>query len=147
MTERSDPKSARPVADTEHQLNALVEAVTDCAIYTLDADGKVTTWNPGAERIKGYIADEIIGKDFSVFYTDADRRAGRHLAALQTAAHEGRYEADKEINRSGVGLHYRPKTWKISFTTCREHSYPVAWNVRVVSHQCGNWGFRLCRSR
>jgi PAS domain S-box-containing protein len=94
MTENIDTKSAKAITDTEHQLNALVEAVTDYAIYMMDADGKVTTWNPGAERIKGYSADEIIGKDFSVFYTDADRRAERHLAALQTAAREGRYEAE-----------------------------------------------------
>jgi PAS domain S-box-containing protein len=94
MTENIDTKSAKAITDTEHQLNVLVEAVTDYAIYMMDADGKVTTWNPGAERIKGYSADEIIGKDFSVFYTDADRRAERHLAALQTAAREGRYEAE-----------------------------------------------------
>src|SRR5437764_798596 len=53
MIEKSDPKFARAVADAEHQLNTLVEAVTDYAIYMMDADGKVTTWNPGAERIKG----------------------------------------------------------------------------------------------
>lgn len=94
MTERNDPMSARALEDTEHQLNALVDAVTDYAIYMMDADGKVTTWNPGAERIKGYSADELIGENFSVFYTDADRRAERHLAALQTAAREGRYEAE-----------------------------------------------------
>jgi PAS domain S-box-containing protein len=94
MTERNDPMSARALEDTEHQLNALVDAVTDYAIYMIDAHGKVTTWNPGAERIKGYSADEIIGENFSVFYTDADRRAERHLAALQTAAREGRYEAE-----------------------------------------------------
>src|ERR1700758_883790 len=94
MTENIDTKSAKAITDTEHQLNVPVEAVTDYAIYMMDADGKVTTWNPGAERIKGYSADEIIGKDFSVFYTDADRRAERHLAALQTAAREGRYEAE-----------------------------------------------------
>jgi PAS domain S-box-containing protein len=94
MTQRNGPKSAKTITDTEHQLNALVEAVTDYAIYMLDADGKVATWNFGAERIKGYSADEIIGKDFSVFYTDADRRAGQHTAALETAAREGRYEAE-----------------------------------------------------
>src|SRR6201981_2225810 len=94
MTDSNDAKSARAIADIEHQLNALVEAVTDYAIYTLDADGKVATWNAGAERIKGYSADEIMGRDFSVFYTDTDRRAERHLAAIQTAAREGRYEAE-----------------------------------------------------
>jgi PAS domain S-box-containing protein len=94
MTENIGTKSGKAITDTEHQLNALVEAVTDYAIYMLDADGKVTTWNVGAERIKGYNADEIIGNNFSVFYTDADRRAGKHLVALETAAREGRYEAE-----------------------------------------------------
>src|ERR1700730_7581158 len=94
MTKNIGTKPAKAITDTEHQLNALVEAVTDYAIYMMDADGKVTTWNPGAKRIKGYSADEIIGKDFSVFYTDADRRTERHLPALKTAAREGRYEAE-----------------------------------------------------
>ena len=94
MGDRNQLGSADNVTDTEHQLNALIEAVTDYAIYTLDAQGSVRTWNTGAERFKGYGAHEIIGKDFSVFYTDEDRRAERHLVALQTAAREGRYEAE-----------------------------------------------------
>src|SRR3954467_11822390 len=94
MSDRSEPGSATVATDTEHQLNALIEAVTDYAIYMLDGQGNVRTWNTGAERIKGYSADEIIGKDFSVFYTDEDRRAERHLVALETAAREGRCEAE-----------------------------------------------------
>src|SRR4051812_34674483 len=93
MTAKIEP-SARAVADTEHQLNVLVEAVTDYAIYMLDPEGKLRTWNPGAKRIKGYGADEIIGRNFSVFYTEEDRRAERHLEALATAARDGRYEAE-----------------------------------------------------
>ena len=82
------------ISDTEHQLNVLIEAVTDYAIYMLDAYGNVRTWNTGAERIKGYSADEIIGKNFSVFYTDEDKHAEKHLTALEAAAREGRYEAE-----------------------------------------------------
>ena len=82
MSDGSEPRSSPNITDTEHQLKALIEAVTDYAIYTLDTQGSVATWNTGAERIKGYSADEIIGKDFSVFYTDEDRRTERHLVAL-----------------------------------------------------------------
>nr|QQZ49768.1 PAS domain S-box protein [Phenylobacterium glaciei] len=58
----------------------------------LDPDGQVTNWNAGAERIKGYRADEIVGQHFSRFYTDEDRAAGGPQRALATAAAEGRYE-------------------------------------------------------
>jgi len=70
----------------------LVEAVTDYAIYMLDPAGVVSSWSPGAERAKGYIAEEIIGKNFSQFYTEPDRRAGLPQKALDTAAREGRFE-------------------------------------------------------
>jgi PAS domain S-box-containing protein len=86
--------SSQGISDTERQLNALTEAVTDYAIYMLDANGNVRTWNTGAERIKGYSSDEIIGKNFSVFYTDEDKHAEKHLTGLEAAAREGRYEAE-----------------------------------------------------
>jgi len=57
----------------------LVEAVSDYAIYMLDPDGVITTWNAGAERFKGYIAQEVIGQHFSRFYTEADRQFGLPL--------------------------------------------------------------------
>lgn len=72
----------------------LVEAVTDYAIYMLDAKGVVTSWNPGAERFKGYSASEIIGSHFSRFYTDEDRQLGKPATALATAAREGKYESE-----------------------------------------------------
>src|SRR5207302_907882 len=87
-------KFGQQISDTERQLNVLIEAVTDYAIYMLDAKGHVRTWNTGAERIKGYSAHEIIGQNFSVFYTDEDRRAEKHLSALEAAAREGRHEAE-----------------------------------------------------
>jgi PAS domain S-box-containing protein len=80
---------------TEQQrFQLLVNSITDYAIYMLDRDGRVTTWNPGAERLKGYSADEIIGRHFSVFFTPEDREAGLPDNALRTAAREGRFEAE-----------------------------------------------------
>lgn len=76
----------------EEAFRLLVEAVVDYAIFLLDADGHVLTWNLGAERIKGYRADEIIGRHFSVFYTPRDRRAGRPAAILGSAALHGRHQ-------------------------------------------------------
>ena len=70
----------------------LVENIRDYAVFLLDASGNIVTWNPGAERIKGYTASEIIGKHFSVFYPEEDRAAGKPSRALQTAADEGRWE-------------------------------------------------------
>lgn len=72
----------------------LVQSVTDYAIYMLDPDGIVTSWNAGAERFKGYTPDEIIGQHFSRFYTDTDRASGLPQRALATAAQEGRFEAE-----------------------------------------------------
>jgi PAS domain S-box-containing protein len=70
----------------------LIEAVTDYAIYMLDAEGRVTSWNPGAQRFKGYTASEIIGRHFSEFYVDEDRKAGLPERALATSAREGKFE-------------------------------------------------------
>lgn len=72
----------------------LVESVVDYAIFVLDSDGRVRTWNAGAERLKGYTADEIIGQSFSRFYTAADAGAGEPQRALATAAREGRYASE-----------------------------------------------------
>ncbi|WP_200946034.1 hybrid sensor histidine kinase/response regulator [Caulobacter sp. Root487D2Y] len=72
----------------------LIEAVKDYAIYLLDADGRVATWNTGAQLFKGYAADEIIGRHFSTFYTEEDRQAGLPERALRTAAEEGRFECE-----------------------------------------------------
>src|SRR5262245_57140050 len=72
----------------------LVEAVRDYAIYLLDPDGHVVSWNTGAQRFKGYTADEIIGQHFSRFYTEEDRAAGVPQRALDTAANEGKFEAE-----------------------------------------------------
>ena len=72
----------------------LVNSVTDYALYMLDRDGHIATWNPGARRFKGYEADEIIGQHFSKFFTDEDREAGLPAQALAIAAEEGKFEAE-----------------------------------------------------
>jgi PAS domain S-box-containing protein len=76
----------------EHRFRMLVEGISDYAIYMLDPTGVVTTWNPGAERFKGYTADEILGEHFSRFYTEEDRKTGLPARALRTAEREGRFE-------------------------------------------------------
>jgi PAS domain S-box-containing protein len=68
--------------------------VRDYAIYMLDREGNVTNWNAGAEAIKGYSAEEIVGQHFSQFYTEEDRAKGEHLSALETALREGKYERE-----------------------------------------------------
>jgi PAS domain S-box-containing protein len=70
----------------------LVDSVSDYAIITLDRDGNVATWNKGAERIKGYRAEEIIGQHFSRFYPAEDVKRGRTEQELRKAAEEGRFE-------------------------------------------------------
>ncbi len=90
--ERSDRNIASLTDEGRYRL--LVEAVTDYAIYMLDASGIVTTWNPGAQRFKGYAANEIIGQHFSRFYTEEDRKTGLPSRALETAEREGKFEAE-----------------------------------------------------
>ena len=79
---------------TDDLYRLLVDAVMDYAIYLLDLDGRIISWNTGAERFKGYAADEIIGQHFSVFYTEEDRAAGAPQLALATAKKDGRFEAE-----------------------------------------------------
>jgi PAS domain S-box-containing protein len=92
ITERQ--VAQQTLRDTARQFRTLIGGVTDYALFMLDPNGLVVNWNPGAERIKGYSAEEIVGQHFSRFYTDRDRAAGLPARALQTAAQEGRYEAE-----------------------------------------------------
>ena len=78
----------------ESLYKTLVESIVDYAIYMIDRKGYVTSWNAGAQRIKGYRADEVIGKHFSNFYTEEDRKQGLPDTALRTADTEGRFEQD-----------------------------------------------------
>jgi len=85
---------ARGADPTDEQFRLLVASVTDYAIYLLDSAGRVTSWNPGAERIKGYRADEIVGRHFSLFYPVEDRAAGKPAQALAQARSEGRFQGE-----------------------------------------------------
>jgi PAS domain S-box-containing protein len=77
---------------SEERFRLLVDAVQDYAIFMLDVEGYVSSWNKGAERIKGYGISEIIGKHFSIFYPEEDIRAGKPQRELYIAAKEGRLE-------------------------------------------------------
>jgi len=92
LTERKRAEEA--LRQSEEQFRLLVQGVTDYAIYMLNPEGIVTSWNAGAERIKGYQAHEIIGQHFSKFYPEEDRLAGGPQKALETARREGRFEKE-----------------------------------------------------
>ncbi|MCB5175747.1 PAS domain S-box protein [Microvirga lenta] len=90
MTESASTSPSPLGRDVSFEL--LIDAVTDFAIYMLDTEGRVTSWNAGAERIKGWREDEILGRHFSVFYPPEDAAAGRPEQALRTVEQTGRYE-------------------------------------------------------
>jgi PAS domain S-box-containing protein len=92
ITERNQATDA--LRESERHFRLLVNGVTDYALYMLDPTGVVTNWNAGAQRIKGYRPDEIIGQHFSRFYTNADQAAGRPARALRLALESGRYEEE-----------------------------------------------------
>ncbi|WP_181885611.1 hybrid sensor histidine kinase/response regulator [Trinickia dinghuensis] len=80
--------------ETEQRFRLLVDSVVDYAIFMLDVDGYVTSWNAGAQRIKGYRSEEIIGQHFSRFYTEEDRRSGVPQSVLSRAARTGKFEGE-----------------------------------------------------
>ncbi len=92
ITERL--KSHERLIESETRFSRLINAVIDYAIFQLDPNGNILTWNTGAERIKGYAPEEIIGRHFRIFYTEEDRKAGIPETNLNKAAQEGRFEAE-----------------------------------------------------
>jgi len=85
---------AHATAQDKERFQLLVDAVTDYAIYMLDPNGIIVSWNSGAQRFKGYIESEILGEHFSRFYTDEDRAAGLPQRVLEIARREGKFEAE-----------------------------------------------------
>ena len=97
---------AHRLDDGKRQFELLLRSVVDYAIYMLDSEGYVRSWNPGGERIKGYRADEIIGRHFSIFYTPEDARAGLPARGLETARTAGRFEAEGwRLRKDGTRFH------------------------------------------
>src|ERR687888_1940090 len=92
VTDRKRKYKEDQLRESEERFRLLVEAVQDYAIFRLDPQGQVATWNLGAERIKGYTAAEIVGKHFSIFYPEEDVRNGKPTWELVVAAKEGRFE-------------------------------------------------------
>jgi len=84
----------RLTAAEDDPYRLLIDAVTDYAIYMLDPTGNVASWNPGAQRFKGYLPAEIIGRHFSVFYSEEDRHAGLPSRVLETAVRAGKFEGE-----------------------------------------------------
>jgi PAS domain S-box-containing protein len=100
--ERRVAESSAALRETESQFRILVQGVTDYAIYMLDPLGRVTNWNAGAERIKGYAALEAIGQHFSIFYAEEDRLRGMPEQALGVAMRTGKFETEGwRVRRDG----------------------------------------------
>ena len=94
--------------EVEQRFRLLVESVTDYAIFMLDPEGRIVTWNAGAQRLKQYTANEIIGQHFSKFYPAEDIAAGKPEGQLEQAIAEGRAEDEgcacaRMVRPSGLG--------------------------------------------
>jgi hypothetical protein len=92
LTERREAEEA--LRESEERFRTMVEGVRDYAIFMLDPDGRIATWNQGAERIKGYRAKEIIGQHFSKFYPEEDVKSGKPGRELEIATRTGKYEEE-----------------------------------------------------
>src|SRR5262249_18724854 len=106
----------------------LVDRVLDYAIFLLTPDGHIASWNAGAQRVKGYAADEIIGQSFEVFYTPHDRAAGRPFMLLEKARTEGRVEDEGyRVRKNGT------RFWAdVVITALREESGDLVGFAKVT---------------
>ena len=112
----------------ELQLRALIDGLTDHALYMLDPLGLVTTWNAGAERIKGYAAQQIIGEHFSRFFSEEDCKAGVPERALETAAKRGKFELEGWRIRSDGSRFYS----RAVITALRNSSQQLLGFVKIT---------------
>lgn len=103
LSRKDDAAARRITLANEERMRALVDGVQEYALYMLDHDGTVTSWNAGAQCIKGYAADEIIGQNFSRFYSTQDAAAGKPQKELEEAAANGRSEFESwRVRRDGT---------------------------------------------
>ena len=125
---RSDGPLPASRSRSDEQFEALVNAVEDYAIYMLDADGRVTSWNAGAERLKGYDREAILGEHVSVFYTDEDRAAHVPEENLARAVAEGAVE-DEGWRVRADGSRFRAH---VTVTAIRDDGGDVAGFAKVT---------------
>jgi PAS domain S-box-containing protein len=126
ITERRKAEVA--LLESEARFRLLVESVVDYAIYMLDKDGYIVSWNPGAERIHGYRTDEIIGRHLSRFYPPEDAQRGKSEEALKVAAATGRFEAEaSRVRKDGS------RFWaNVVLTALKDESGQIKGFVKVT---------------
>ena len=126
LTERKRGEDA--LRASEEKFRSLVTSVADYAIFLLDTAGTIVSWNVGAERLKGYTADEIIGRDLSTFYTEDDRRAEIPRHALGEARERGRWESEGwRLRKDGT------RFWANVVITALRHSDGELWGYAKVT--------------
>ena len=113
---------------SEERFQVLIESIQDYAIYILDPNGFVVSWNTGAQRIKGYSAKEIVGKHFSRFYTPDDNRINKPKQNLETAAAKGRYEDESLRVRKDGSIFWA----NVLITAIRDDSGNLTGFAKVV---------------
>jgi PAS domain S-box-containing protein len=123
-----DLTARRAAAEETRRFQLLVESVKDYAIFILDPSGRVSTWNPGAQRIKGYTSDEIVGKHFSIFYPPQAVAEGKCDLELEVAAREGRFEEEGwRLRKDGS------RFWaNVTITTLRDSNDGVLGFAKVT---------------
>jgi len=120
--------SAEELRQSEERFRLLVQSVKDYAIFLLDPEGNVSSWNEGAQRIKGWTADEIVGEHFSKFYPKVDRDNGKPEMLLRMAAAEGRFEDEGWRVRKDGSLFWAD----VVITALRDHKGELIGFVKVT---------------
>jgi PAS domain S-box-containing protein len=101
-SKRRHSRRAAPQLLSDDLFRVFVDSVKNCAIYTMDRRGRITSWNQGAERMKGYTAGEIIGRNYSCFFTPDDQQAGKPAEFLKLAVQRGRVEEESlRVRKNG----------------------------------------------
>jgi PAS domain S-box-containing protein len=124
---QDQPAPPGPLPEIEEQFRLLLECVTDCALFLLDAEGKVAAWNVGAARILGYGAEEVIGQSFARFFTPEDQASGVPKAELQTARQQGRASDDRWLLRKDG-----TRILVAGFTTALKDDHRIRGFAKVV---------------
>ena len=91
---RANKAATEPDRFSVDHFRLMVEAVRDYAIYMLDPEGRIVTWNPGAQRLKGYSEAEVLGRHYSLFFTEDAIQAGKPERELERAKVDGRFEEE-----------------------------------------------------